>query len=225
MPLYAGKLQNRPGVHDLLLLNDEEAFVSNTFPDVSVERALRMSRVVVVRFGPHPGNLIPVFVIGEDPSTRVAGFISLSSIAGRIQPENLAAKRAWEASPRRLDLVAIRYLEEINDICISSGYAWGPIGSLAYELVTKRQVNHPDASIDIIVRADDPIPRSQAVLLANRLSFGRVAVNVRLDTPAGEVSLAEYIERSVVAAYTNEGLRFLSDPWSTEEDSALVLSR
>jgi phosphoribosyl-dephospho-CoA transferase len=200
--------------HDILLLRDEEAFVSSVAPEPWVEEVLKETLTVVVRRGPRPGLLIPVGVRGKIASQRCAGFISPMSVLERIRPEQLVEKRAWRSHSRRNEISAFRHLEIINHVWESSGILWGPIGGIGFELVTGLPISTEDSDLDLIIRAEQRISTKQAQQWVEDSESKEIRVNIHLETPLGGVTLHEFIRRSPrLLVHTDTGPKLIHDPW------------
>jgi phosphoribosyl-dephospho-CoA transferase len=131
-------------------------------------------------------------------------------------------------SPRWRDVPALRELRALmakwrNDI----GYAWGPSGSVGFEIATGVACVTPSSDLDIVIYADTPMTRDQALRLHASLADSLTRVDVLVETPHCGFSLAEYATAAATATATTaasatdclllrtpHGPRLGRDPWS-----------
>jgi phosphoribosyl-dephospho-CoA transferase len=93
------------------------------------------------------------------------------------------------------------------------GLAWGPTGSVGFELATGTAVVGPASDLDVVVRAPEPWSHVRARELADDLARLPVRVDTQLDTPSGAVALAEYARGGRVLLRTPDGPKLTNDPW------------
>jgi phosphoribosyl-dephospho-CoA transferase len=93
------------------------------------------------------------------------------------------------------------------------GLAWGPTGSVGFELATGVAAASTDSDLDVVVRAPEPLPLGNAREIADHLNRLPTCVDAQLDTPAGAVMLSEYARGDRVLLRTPDGPRLTWDPW------------
>jgi len=95
----------------------------------------------------------------------------------------------------------------------SLGLAWGPTGSVGFELATGTAVAGPASDLDVVIRAPELWSLARARELADDLARLPVRVDMQLDTPSGAVALAEYARGGRVLLRTPDGPKLVNDPW------------
>ena len=118
--------------HDMLRLAGgaglrHEGSVPAWVPDVAGPGAW-----VVVRRARAPAGLIPVGVRGAPARRRFAALLAPDAVAARVTPEDLAAARVGATCRARRS--ALTVLDAVDELCTSLGLAWGPTGSVGFEL-------------------------------------------------------------------------------------------
>ncbi|WP_394848435.1 malonate decarboxylase holo-ACP synthase [Pendulispora brunnea] len=200
-------------VHDLLRIGG--ALEEHGDAPAWVEGALRRAPWVVVRRGPSPPSCIAVGIRGSTRDQRFATFVRAERVLQCITPEHLATHRVWRASHRLRRIAALSALEAIAPVLDGTGLGWGPAGSVGFELASGVDTAREGSDLDLVIRAQTPLPRPQARALVAVLSRQPVAVDVRIETPAGAIALAELASSApTILLRTHEGVRLVSDPWS-----------
>ncbi|WP_394837936.1 malonate decarboxylase holo-ACP synthase [Pendulispora rubella] len=198
-------------VHDLLRI---EGDLGGEVP-AWVAASLRRAPWVVVRRGASPPSHIAVGIRGTSRDQRFAAFVPAERVLERITPEHLAACRTWRTSHRLGRVPALSTLEAIAPVLDDTGLRWGPAGSVGFELASGVDTAREGSDLDLVVRAQVPIPRSQARALVAYLARQPVAVDVRIETPAGAIALLELASStaSLLLRTSTEGARLVADPW------------
>ncbi len=98
---------------------------------------------------------------------------------------------------------------------------WATPGALparrGFQLATGLPTAHPDSDLDLLLRAEHPLPRSEARPLLQLLEGRACRVDLQLETPLGGVALGEWAGGAArVLVKAAEGPRLVSDPWATE---------
>ena len=202
--------------HDLIRLADGAGIRHEGQVPAWVPVSLARAPWVVVRRARTPSALIPVGVRGSTRSERLAAFLSPTDVAARVSPEGLAAARGWRHAFRARNacrLGALRVLDAVDELFTSLGLAWGPTGSVGFDLATGAAVAGPTSDLDVVVRAPEPWSRARARKLADDLARRPVRVDTQLDTPSGAVALAEYARGGRVLLRTPDGPKLVNDPW------------
>ena len=95
--------------------------------------------------------------------------------------------------------------------------AWGPAGSVAYELVTGCPAVNDASDLDLVLRADAPLARATLgrTLAELRLCAGSVRVDLLIETPAGGFAADEWLidPPPGLALRTPRGPVLTADPW------------
>jgi len=108
---------------------------------------------------------------------------------------------------------SLQVLDAVNELFASLGFAWGPTGSVGFELATGVAAASTTSDLDVVVRAPEPWPLETALDIADKLARLPARVDVQLDAPAGVVMLAEYARGGRVLLRTPDGPRLTCDPW------------
>ncbi|WP_313329217.1 malonate decarboxylase holo-ACP synthase, partial [Stutzerimonas balearica] len=166
--------------------------------------------VVVRRAVIAPGQ-VAVGLRGATRDQRLAALMPVEAINHRLAPEDLLARQASE------DLPVFCVLAELRPLLDALGHAWGVTGSAGFQLATGLPTAHPDSDLDLLLRAERPLPRSEARPLLQLLEGRACRVDLQLETPLGGVALGEWAGGAArVLVKTAEGPRLVSDPWATE---------
>ncbi len=172
---------------------------------------LAAGQPVVVRRARVAAGLVAVGLRGATRDQRLAALTPVEAIAHRLAPEDLLARQASE------DLPVFRVLAEIRPLLDALGYVWGVTGSAGFQLATGLPTAHPDSDLDLLLRTEHPLPRSEARPLLQLLERRACRVDLQLETPLGGVALGEWAGGAArVLVKTAEGPRLVSDPWAAE---------
>jgi phosphoribosyl-dephospho-CoA transferase len=200
--------------HDLLVLREEESFVSGIAAEIWVDEVLRETRTVAVRRGPCPGLLIPTAVQGKAFTKPFAGFVAPQSVLDSISPEVLVEKQAWQPYLMQRQAAVFRDLDELDSLWSPLGVIWGPVGPFGFELATGWATNAAEADLELIVRAKRRISLELAEYLLETSRAATVPVRVHLEVPGGSINLIDYVDQpQQLTLYTNYGPRVIFDPW------------
>ncbi|MGG0463044.1 malonate decarboxylase holo-ACP synthase [Priestia aryabhattai] len=173
--------------HDLLQLKEEAKLISYTPTPEWVEHSLAKAPFVVVRRAVHRDKQIPVGVRGERRNQRFGAFLSEEAIKQTIRPENLVS--LFQNGQSR-NMPAIRALEEVA--IIFEKFAWGPTGSVGFELASGEEVVTTTSDLDVLIRLSSYLSVKQAEMIVSKLKRCSVSVDVLVETEKGAFSLAEY---------------------------------
>jgi len=172
---------------------------------------LAAGQPVVVRRARVAAGLVAVGLRGATRDQRQAALMPVEAIVHRLAPEDLLARQASE------DLPVFRVLAELRRLLDALGHAWGVTGSAGFQLATGLSAAHPDSDLDLLLRAERPLPRSEARALLQLLEGRACRVDLQLETPLGGVALGEWAGGAArVLVKTAEGPRLVSDPWAAE---------
>jgi phosphoribosyl-dephospho-CoA transferase len=199
------------GVADLVLVGLD--LPEKRFP-LWVERSLQETPFVVVRRANLFDGMIPVGVRGSTRQQRSAAYLAPESIRNRITPEHLAANRGWLANARTEEIPGLRALAGIEEKLGNLRLAYGPTGSIGFELASGRPTATSTSDLDLLIRAPERLPMRLAQELITIFSGSPCRVDAQLETHWGAVSLAEYASGQMPVLLRQAGGPVLiSDPW------------
>jgi phosphoribosyl-dephospho-CoA transferase len=205
-------------IHDLLEI-DVQAFVEKNaaVPDWVVE-SLTAAPFVVVRRACVARGSIPVGVRGGARSQRWAGTCAPGWIRSVVTPIELKSRIIPTTLPafRSLTLLAA------SEAWSSFPQAWGPGGSVGFELATGHPTVSPQSDLDLVIYADDRLSVEEAQRLHVSTRNLPSAVDVRVETPVCGFSLTEYTTQapSSILLRTPAGVMLGADPWTADPGSA-----
>jgi phosphoribosyl-dephospho-CoA transferase len=199
--------------HDLLRLADGAGLSHEESVPAWIPTSLTRAACVVVRRAHAPAGLIPVGVRGRTRAERFAALLALDAVAARVTPEDLVCARGWRNMVRARWIRSLRVLDAVDELFAALGLAWGPTGSVGFELATGVAAASTDSDLDVVVRAPEPLPLGNAREIADHLNRLPTCVDAQLDTPAGAVMLSEYARGDRVLLRTPDGPRLTWDPW------------
>jgi phosphoribosyl-dephospho-CoA transferase len=199
--------------HDLLRLASGARLRHDESVPAWVAPSLARTPWVVVRRARTPAGVIPVGVRGHTRAERFAALLALDAVAARVTPEDLAAARGWRHTPRARWVGPLRILDAVDELFASLGVAWGPTGSVGFELATSIAASAPSSDLDVVVRAPESWSLEYAREIADDLARLPTRADVQLDAPAGTVMLTEYARGGRVLLRTPDGPRLVHDPW------------
>lgn len=199
--------------HDLLRI--ARAPVADDVPDWLPD-AFARAPFAVVRRAPSAGGFVPVGLRGVTRAQRFGTWVAVEDIDAAISPEHLVAS---EPPGERGSLPAFIALAHLRDTRSAlSGFAWGPTGSVGFELATRYPTVNESSDLDVLIR----MPRrcnaatidQLSETIAHAASLAGTRIDVQLDTPAGGVALAELATgKPRVLARADDGARLVADPW------------
>jgi phosphoribosyl-dephospho-CoA transferase len=201
-------------VHDLLRVDPASVNPGCPAGQAWVKDALAASPWVVVRRDEAHEDQIAVGVRGVTRGDRWGGFIARDQIRSIVQPADLLLlHRSARCVPRTPALWALRQMDERWRHLT---FAWGPGGSVGFELVSGQPSTNDSSDLDLIIRATAAISKEQARSLWNLAQGLTVRVDVRVETPDCGFSLGEYACESsgrILLRYP-DGPKLGADPWS-----------
>ncbi|MEU8078827.1 malonate decarboxylase holo-ACP synthase [Catellatospora citrea] len=177
--------------HDLVRLAAPEALLTGDAPGWVGDALARVPWVVVRRATATAGRLA-VGVRGTGRHQRHAAEAPPAAVTGVVAPERLRSPpRHGPATGPVCRTRALAALHDLGPALDARKLAWGPVGSVGFELATGQPATGPDSDLDIIVRVHElPDPDWAADLLGG-LTDATARVDCLLETPAGAVALAE----------------------------------
>ena len=178
-----------------------------------VDRGDGYSWAVVRRQKPSREGMVAAGVRGRQRSERKAIELRVDDVLRKASPEDLISTDA-------LDLPASGVRESFETIAAHSatwfgGRAWGPTGSVGFQLATQLPVVRESSDLDLIVRVDAYLAPSEARSILDSLAKLPCRVDCLLETAFGAVALAEWVgsSNSDVLLRTATGPFLTKDPW------------
>jgi phosphoribosyl-dephospho-CoA transferase len=207
--------------HDLLQISGlaDLVYVGWELPEkrcpLWVERSLERAPFVVVRRANLFDGMIPVGVRGSLRKQRSAAYLAPESIRNRITPEQLAANRGWLTNARTEEIPAFKVLADLEEKLANFPLAYGPTGSIGFELASGLPTATSTSDLDLLVRAPARLPMQVAQELITIFSGSACRVDSQLETPRGAVSLTEYARgKTPLLLRQAGGSVLISDPWA-----------
>lgn len=181
-----------------------------------VPRAFALAQFAVVRRADAPPGAIAIGFRGTTRAQRYGTLIARDAVVTVLSPEQLLDR---PVQSERGELKVFRALRFIADNRLLDEYAWGPTGSVGFELATGRATATETSDLDLLIRVPLPMRRSDARSVRERLQEVERAMGVRtdaqLETPAGGVALSEWAEgKPRVMARSASGPSLIHDPWA-----------
>jgi phosphoribosyl-dephospho-CoA transferase len=208
-----------PAVHALLRVANLDALAWEAHQPHWASAALQLAPWAVVRRAAPRLGLWPVGVRGGLRAQRSAAWLPDRAILDCITPQMLAAKRVWRQRPSATTTPAVAVLDEVAAILVAHGFAgrWGPGGSVGFELASGVPSTTPGSDLDLVLKADEPMARTDAIRLHADLSTLPVRIDLLLETPYGAVALEEYAKGAGVTLMRSaQGPLLVRDPWSAD---------
>ena len=204
----------RPRVHDLLrlrspaLLTGAEGEVRPAWFDPGPTAPVW----VVVRRAEAGAGVVAVGVRGASRNERWAATTPETAVVERTPPA-LVPRRRGRGLP------AVAALAAVGPVADQEWPgAWGPAGSVGYELVTGCPVVNAASDLDLVLHADVPPDRSTVsrTLGELRRRAGRVRVDLLIETPVGGFAADEWLSEPPrpLALRTRHGPVLTHDPWA-----------
>ena len=182
----------------------------------SVRRELEETNFVVVRRGVVTQNWVPIGIRGPQRFQRWAAWYPRYAIQEIVKPMDLLTQvdivNDQDAFPVR------RALRSLMNAWQSLTYPWGPAGSLGFEVATGRQTTTMKSDLDVVIYADEPLPRRDAQRLLTAADDLEVTVDIRIETLTCGFSLTEYATSptKTILLRTVAGPILGDDPWRRE---------
>jgi phosphoribosyl-dephospho-CoA transferase len=199
--------------HDLLKLSglpitaEMPAWLPSTFA---------LAPFAVVRRADAPSGFVAVGFRGASRGERYGTLVQRDAVVAVLSPEQL---RDRPVDAKRRTLNAFRALRFIAENDLLAGLAWGPTGSVGFELATGCPTATEASDLDLLIRSPSPIDHSDARRLCGELQRVERAMGLRIDvqleTPAGGVALSEWAEgKPRVMARSASGPSMIQNPWA-----------
>lgn len=205
--------------HDLIWISDAGAVVSAAPRPAWVSDFLSGTPVVVVRRAAFDGGLVPIGVRGERREHRFAATVAPAAIVSSLPPEAVAAEPIEVPAARRLTLPALRAYAVAARRWCDIGRAWGPTGSVGFELATGFPVVTEASDLDLMIRSPERFSVRDGAALLDTLADVEAVADIQVEVPGGSFSLREYSNgRSPqIRLKTCDGPRLVGDPWTMEQ--------
>lgn len=201
-----------PRTHDIVCF-DPAALDGQSAPEW-VADALKPVPFAVVRRVAPIGSQIPVGIRGVERHQRWGGWIDLPGVTARWQPEDLIGRIDSVPRSRQQAIPALQAVAGLVRVLDPTRWRWGPTGSVGFELVSGRPTARETSDLDLILRCDSPLDRTDARRIADCLQAMPVRCDMLLETPFGAVALLEYAgETESVVVRTFDGPQVTRLPW------------
>jgi phosphoribosyl-dephospho-CoA transferase len=161
-----------------------------------------------------PG-LIAVGVRGLTRSERFGTRLDSGRILEVIRPETLRTVAPARALP------VFAALARIAPICEATGFAWGPTGSVGFELASGIATASEASDLDLLMRVPARLEQQVAMGWLERLeaAAGATRIDVQIETGEGAFSLAEFAgSRGRVLMRRADGPVRFAEPWAAREE-------
>jgi phosphoribosyl-dephospho-CoA transferase len=198
--------------HDLLRLAPA-AIAAPAFADAPewVARSLRRAQYVVVRRAPRLNGAMAVGVRGQARHERFGTWLDEAYVDQVVSPEELR-------DAGRSALPAFELLRKVAPLC--DGYAWGPTGSVGFELASGVATVTPASDLDLMIRAPEPMERAQAaalhIALVDAASSMKMRIDIQVETRDAAFALAEFAGSAPrVMLRCADGPKLVANPWQT----------
>jgi phosphoribosyl-dephospho-CoA transferase len=204
--------------HDLLEIDARQLLSAYAFVPGWAQQSLRKVPFVVVRRGLGTERNIPIGVRGVERNQRWAALCPSKGVKRVITPSQLLGPKVTEA---RADAVpALRSLELLEALWMKLDHAWGPGGSVGFELATGTPAAKHKSDLDIIIHAERRMTTAEAMFLCESAKGLPAVVDVRVETRFCGFALQEYAHQALapILLRTLSGFMLGSDPW---DDSGL----
>lgn len=181
-----------PRPHDILRLVARADLLPTDAPEWAYA-ALRHTPWVVVRRARSFPGCVAVGVRGRLRAQRFATTVPHNVIERIVTPEELATVNP----PGDRDVPALHALRAVRPHFDDTGMAWGPTGSVGFELATGIHTANAASDLDIVLRRGDinNTVLQQLSQLCDLLRAVPARVDCQVETPLGAIALAEFVSR------------------------------
>ena len=199
--------------HDLLWFDNCSSFQCDGPLPNWAATVLREQQPVVVRRAVASNNEIAVGLRGHSRGQRLGGVLPKAAITRVATPESLL-QRLGTAD------LTLPALASLATLCsrLAPHYAWGPTGSVGFQLATGLPVVRVDSDLDILMRFPEEPDRAELDSLTRLFAELPVRCDVQMETPHGGVALAEWArgERRMLLK-TTRGPVLVANPWQSDQ--------
>lgn len=174
-----------------------------------VKEVLQRGDPVVVRREVTPEDQVAVGVRGQFRHQRYAGQMPRSAISRQLKPEALT-----HVDTKQFEHLAER-LQTISSIMKNFSGCWGYTGSFGFELATGVKTVTQQSDIDLLIRAEQPFEKKQAIELLETFQQAGLNVDIQLQLPQGGLALKEWARNSgKVLLKRADGAVLVENPWN-----------
>lgn len=192
--------------HDLLW-GMSPHMLPDKVPDWAIQ-VLFEQKPVVVRRAMTKLHMVAVGIRGEQRNQRFATEMPTQAIVKRVSPESLLAKNL--AFFPHLQ----HKLQRIYTTMQSFALPWGYTGSVGYELATGLKTVNQNSDVDLLIRTEQFISKSEAQIMLTALEDLGINIDVQLQTPLGGVALKEWARTAgEVLLKQNDKAVLVKNPW------------
>jgi phosphoribosyl-dephospho-CoA transferase len=202
--------------HDIVRLRRLESFDNEP---AWVRAALARAPFAVVRRAQAAAGLVAVGLRGAARNERYGTWARSDDIEAVFRPEALLSPPCVLAADRAGLPVFVALDALRRDTSCFVSLAWGPTGSVGFELASGKPTATATSDLDLLIRMPNHLPRDEAQRIQAKLdehaAHAGIRIDAQLETPAGGVALAEYASgKARVMARHSSGPRLVSDPWA-----------
>jgi len=174
-----------------------------------VKEVLQRGDPVVVRRAITSVDQVAVGVRGQFRHQRYAGQMPRSAISRQLKPEALT-----HVNTQQFEHLAER-LQTISSIMKNFSGCWGYTGSFGFELATAVKTVTQQSDIDLLIRAEQPFEKKQAIELLETFQQAGLNVDIQLQLPQGGLALKEWAGNSgKVLLKRADGAVLVENPWN-----------
>lgn len=174
-----------------------------------VREVLLRGDPVVVRREITPEDQVAVGIRGQFRYQRYAAQMPRSVISRQLKPEALT-----RIDTQQFEHLAER-LQSISSIMKNFSGCWGYTGSFGFELATGIKTVNQQSDIDLLIRAEQPFAKKQAIELLENFHQAGLNVDIQLQLPQGGLALKEWTRDSgKVLLKRPEGAVLVENPWN-----------
>jgi len=174
-----------------------------------VKEVLQRGDPVVVRRAITSVDQVAVGVRGQFRHQRYAGQMPRSAISRQLKPEALT-----HVDTKQFEHLAER-LQTISSIMKNFSGCWGYTGSFGFELATGVKTVTQQSDIDLLIRAEQPFEKKQAIELLETFQQAGLNVDIQLQLPQGGLALKEWAGNSgKVLLKRADGAVLVENPWN-----------
>ena len=227
-------------IHDLLEIDAERFLEAQSSAPGWVAESLRRAPFVVVRRGlSRAEEGIAIGVRGAQRNERWAGGCRPDRVRRILTPPMLLSRLVTASGPdpmtrphrasrpdpvtrptasaTRADVIpALRTLALLAKRWKDLDSAWGPGGSVGFELATGHHAASPQSDLDVVIYAGSRMTQHEARTLCESAQGLPAAVDIRVETPICGFSLTEYANRAPLPILLRfaHGTVLGTDPWA-----------
>ncbi|MBN6519845.1 malonate decarboxylase holo-ACP synthase [Acinetobacter pittii] len=174
-----------------------------------VREVLQRGDPVVVRRAITPENQVAVGIRGQFRHQRYAAQMPRIAINRQLKPEELT-----HVDLQQFEHLAER-LQSISSIMKNFSGCWGYTGSFGFELATGIKTVTQQSDIDLLIRAEQPFAKKQAIELLENFQQAGLNVDIQLQLPQGGLALKEWAGNSgKVLLKRSDGAVLVENPWN-----------